>query len=555
MKWTLAIIGIVYALSSIVHAAPYTEFAPDYAQSLLVASSETPSEVFLPLNDHFSGMDLWLSNAGNPGDATFALFNPSGTLVGERAITIPAIADSETGARVHVALPAQIAVSGNQAYRMRITATEPHLRLYYATAQKLLAHNGAPLPAYTNGIARLGDEDTSFSFLYALYESTETTPPQISGVTITQINPTQATMAFSSNEPVDRRIEYNTASLDWTGQYASCLTGVQTCTATLAVTQGTYTYTLTIRDSWGNQSSATGTFTISGTEPSPSPTQNPSPTGSPTPTTSPTPTPTPDTAVPIITNARTVTMTPTSATFAWTTNEPATSTVVAQLTPLLITVGGNSDATLELEHYITVNNLPPDTYLRATITSNDASGNAGKTTLNILTPKELAVTPTPSTPPQTTQAPMPTPSALAASDTGGQPNIQWPPAAPGQPTNEYRIDVFDGSGNLVRSVAVPADQYTATLRDLPDSEYRVIVYANHGGAFEKVAPPTTVRVHKPSPIERVSATAPYALASVAIAIGITIGVLKLRRPKNPAAIPASPPNQSGGAQPNPPPVG
>ncbi|MCC6405414.1 MAG: hypothetical protein IT405_03435 [Candidatus Yanofskybacteria bacterium] len=552
MKWLLVSIFAVFGWVSVATAAPYTEFAPDYAQSLMLASSETASEIFLPLNEYLSGLDVWLSNTNTAGPATFSLYNPAGALVAERTLTVPALADGDTGTRIHVALPAQIAVHGNEAYRMRITSTVPTMQLYYATAQKLLAHNGTPLPAYTNGIARLGDEDTAFSFLYALYESSETTPPQIANVTITQTSPTQVVISFTSNEPVDRRVQYGSSTLDWTGQYASCLTGVQTCTATLPVIPGTtYPYTLTARDTWGNASSTTGTFTVPSTESSPSPTASAVPASSPPPAPSPTPSPTPDTTAPIITNARTVTITPTSATFAWTTNEIANSTVVAQLTPILITIGGNSDATLELEHYITVGNLTPDTYFRATITSTDGSGNRGRTTVDFLTPKETTATPAPSQPsPTVTTVPTSSPATVSTTNTGGSPSVSWPSAPSGQTTTGYRIDVFDAGGTLVKSATVSPEQYRLTLDGLADGEYRVVVYANHDGAYEKVAPPAAVRVRTPSLLEQSVSAAPYVLGGIALILAVSIGILKLKKPTTATAPPEQPPRQSG-AQTNP----
>ena len=56
----------------------YFEFSPDFVQSLFVTTSPQPVEqLFLPLNDHLSALDVWLSNSGVSGDATFELFGPN----------------------------------------------------------------------------------------------------------------------------------------------------------------------------------------------------------------------------------------------------------------------------------------------------------------------------------------------------------------------------------------------------------------------------------------------------------------------------------------------
>jgi hypothetical protein len=529
-------------------AALFYEFNPDYSQSLLVATSETVSELFLPLNDYLGAFDFWVSNANTAGDATFTLYNPSGGVIAERIVAVPAINDTAGGTRLKVNLPSQISVIGTSAYRVRIATTVPTFRLYYADATRLLPHNGVPVPAYTGGLARIGDTDMGYSFKFALYENSESTPPQLTNVTITHQSPTQATMTFSANEPVDRRLQYGSTVLNWNNEYSSCAPTIQSCTMLLAVAPATtYQYTLTVRDVWGNQTVATGTFTSlsDGQTPTPTPSASPSPSTSPTGTPTPTVTPstTPDVVAPIITNARLVSSTPQTATFAWTTNEAANSSVVVQLLPDLINVGNNNDATLELEHAITVDSLTPDTFLRASITSRDSSGNASIAIVEFTTPVQ---TPLPSNPssPAPSAPPTATPSStpLTTSDED-DPSISWTPPANETASTSYRIDIFDANNNLIKTITVPAGQYQAALGKLPKGEHRIIIYAATNGVFEKVATPTRVSVQsgaKKSVLERIVIALPYILGGVVVLIFFAVGILKLRKPKTPIPPPVSP---------------
>ncbi len=533
--------GFAFALP--VHGALFYEFNPDYAQSLLVASSETVSEVFLPLNDYLGALDFWVSNAGTAGDATFTLYNAAGTAIAERIVAVPAIADTADGTRLRVTLPAQIAVTGDVAYRVRIATTVPTFRLYYGDAVRLLAHNGTPLPAYAGGLARIGDNDMGFSFKFALYENQESAPPQLTNVIVTQQSSTQTIISFNANEPIDRRLQYGDTTIDYNGEYSSCAPNIQVCTLALAVSPATtYNYTLTVRDVWGNQSFATGTFTTlsDGQTPTPTPTPTPTVSASASPTPTSTPTATPDITGPVLTNVRLVSSTPSTAALAWTTNEAANSLVVVQILPYFIAAGANSDSTLELEHFVNVGSLPADTYLRATITSYDAVGNSGTATVDFLTPRETPV-------PTATTSPTPTPdSTPLVSGTEDNPQISWSAPAGGEPSNGYRIDVFDSANNLIRTIIVPPGQLKATLGALPAGNNRVVIYANNDGVFEKVAAPTSVTT-RPSQsfLERVVTALPYILGGVVIMIIAVVVVMKRRKPNPPAGGPAvSPPTST-----------
>jgi hypothetical protein len=555
MKTTriLAWLGIL-SVFCIPHAAkavaPYFEFNPDYAQSLLVASNDTIVEAFLPLNEFLSGFDLWLSNGDQASDVTVELRNSQNALLATKTLSLESIPDSDEGTRVHIGLASQIAVAAASPYTITIISSDPSLRLYYADQTRLLPHNGAPAETYNGGLARIGGQDQTFSFKFALYESHESSPPVISNAQTSQQVIDQVKLTFNANEPVDSHIQYGSSIEDWTGTFTSCPSGVQLCTVYLPVTPSTtYDYTLTVRDTWGNTSTFSGVFTSLAYGQTPAPTPTPSGSSQPTPASSITPTPTPDILPPVITNPRAVNLTPTSAGFAWTTNEAANGTVVVQLTPLLITAGGNSDATLELEHYIVVGNLTPDTYYQATITSADAVNNKGTATVTFLSPKTTpAPTPPPSQPTPTTvpanpsssntpavTVPAPTPGII---DNGSEsPTLSWAPPASGEPSGGYRVDIFDSNNHLLRTVRVAANVHQLNITGLQPGETRAVVYANNGGIYEKVGTPTKVTIRKKSFLERMFGYAPYILGAIILSVLATVVILKLKKPAPPTTLP------------------
>jgi len=501
-------------------AAPYFEFSPDYAQSLLVASApDSVSQVFLPLNEYLAGFDVWVSNAGQAGTATFTLYSPTDAVLATRTVTIPAIADSEGGARFSVALTSQIGVSGALPYRIHVATAVPTLRLYYAQQNRILAHNGVPLPAYTGGLARIGDADQGYSFKFALTENAETSPPQLSAIGVAQPSLGTVVLSFNANEPVDTRVAYGGSTVPYTGQYTSCPSGITTCAVTLPVTPGlTYSYTLTARDVWGNEVSATGQFTASGEPPAPSPTASGTP--SPTPTLS--PSATPDSTRPVISNARATAVHATGATIAWTTDEAANSNVAVFMLPFLTFAAGNADSTLELEHALPFAGLQQNVAYRARITTSDAAGNLASASVDFLTgtptPTPENATPTPS------GTPTPTPSVSIGPGSGNGTGIAWSAPSNGTPSDGYRIDIIGADGKLIRTIRT-AD-LTADLGELPDG-VTVIVYGDNGGVYEKVAEP--LRVRRVSLAERIVTALPYALGGVVVAIAITVGVLSWRK--------------------------
>jgi hypothetical protein len=527
VKRTLIVLLGFFASVHVAYAAAYFEFNPDYAESLLAASSGTVEEVFLPLNEYLSGFDFWISNNNSGGELTITLFSPSGTQLAERTITVPPIADSQSGSRFHINLPVQLGVTGNQAYRVRFTTAVPTLRLYYANQNRIIPHNAPPTAAYTGGLARIDGEDMGYSFMFGLYENNEGSVPVLSNLSVSQPDIGHVLISFSANEPVDSEVMYGNQSVAYTGQYTSCLPGVGTCLISLAVEPGTeYSYTLHARDTWGNIATLTGTFTSIGQSPTPTPV--PSSTVTPTPTpVPPTPTATPDTTAPIVTNPRAANITTNSTTIAWTTNEAANGIVTVFTLPFLTFAGAKDDSTMELEHALTVTGLAEDTYYRARVLTSDASGNTTQVDVDFLTIRSTPL-PTGSTPtPTSSNTPTPTITVTESGDSSGDQEISWSPPASGEPTDGYRIDIFDQNGKLLRTVTTRDRSAVIPLEE----GATVIVYANNDGLYEKVAAPLSSSTRRVSLLERLVILLPYILGGFVFVILISISIMRLRGSK------------------------
>jgi len=505
---------LVLPILASAHGTNYLEFNPDYfrTKSLNVSSAGNIYEILLPVNEFLGGMDFWFDNAGSSGTATFELRDQNNNFLTSRIVTIPHIDPVSGGQRVHVDLSSQASVIGGNVYRIKISSVLPQLRIYYSDRVKFLPHNEPHISEYVNGTAEINGEEQQFSFKFALYETVESSAPIISNIAWTIISEAQIRVDFNVNEPTDYRIEYGLSgqgyskSTSFNADFEICIDGITTCDLTLNVEpDSTYQYRLTVKDSWGNQSQATGTFasgqsqvptpiptsTLSAT-PSPSLSLSPSPTASATPTgtTSPVPIPSPPDGIPLaISNLRVAAVTDRSVDIAWTTNEAANSHLLIS-TPFLITVTDASDPILELEHLLRItSHIGANVRYLATVTSNDVSGDTSRASLSFTTmPFMPPATPTPSPvqqPPITTQS----------GGSGG--SIQWQAPASGEPSNGYRIDVFDEQGNLVRTIHVPAGYSKSDISDLADGEYKVIVYADNKGVFEKINQPVTLEVGSP----------------------------------------------------------
>lgn len=530
-------------LSILAHGINYLEFNPDNSSLLKVSEVATPAQVFFVQNDFLGGVNLWIANPGSSGTVTFDLLNDQGVVLRSQTITVPTIAETSNGTKFHIDFSSQAAVKSSSKYSVRVISSIPELRLYYSERVQLVAHNAPFVSEYVTGVGKLGSEEQSFSFKYALYETTESVAPVISNISWTVVSENQMRVDFNANEPIDYLVEYGlfgqgyTQSINFTGEYHLCAPTIAFCGIAIPVSSGaTYQYRLTVKDSWGNQGQVTGTFESGQSQiPTSTPTPTPStgstslpqaslgPSAVPSSTTSPVSSPTlapTDNTPPVISNLRIVSLTEKSVEIAWTTNEVANSHLLIS-TPFFITITDASDPTMELEHLLKINNgLGSNVAYVATVTSIDLGSNESKDSINFTTlPPIVIANPSPPSSQQSNQTnqlsqnPL---SQVTTSSPGSGGYIQWVEFLGGEPSSGYRVDVFDKKGNLVETVMVPVGSSSAKISNLEDGEYSVIVYANKGGVFEKIDQPVSLEVDT-SFIARFIDFWPYLLVVVVLA--------------------------------------
>lgn len=542
----LFLMVVVFVLPVIVyaHGNNYFEFNPDpfRTKPFSISSGGVIYEVFLPSNEFLGGFDIWLDNSGSSGLASFELWR-GGNLITTKSLTVPHIDPIAGGQKVHVDWSYLIPIVSNSKYKIKISSTMPELQIYYASRVKFLGHNEPHISDYLNGAAEIDGEEREFSFKFGLYETSETLVPVISNVGWAIISEGEMKVSFNANEPVDYKIEYGpsgqgyTQSSNFSGNYSFCNESVGICNIMVSVIPGTtYQYTLTVKDFWGNQGQATGTFT-SGEVQSPSPTQTPS-----------------DFPL-VISNFRVVSKTDKTVGFAWTTNKVANSSLLISYSSDLITITAVSDPAFELEHLLETDSvLSPGTTYTARITSVDLENIESVASLSFQTLATSILGSTPAVTPTLTSQPSPSPlfvspttiptppisssipfissgpvnstsqittSSSLAGDGFSTGTVQWNQPASGEPKDGYRVDVFDEDGKLVTTVLVSDGSHGIEVSDLADGEYTAIVYANNGGVFKKIDKPVELRAGEPPFFERLLSFWPYLLLAVAL-IGIFI---------------------------------
>ncbi len=516
----------------------YFEFNPDYflTQSLNVSSSGTIAEDFLPANEFLGGFDFWFDNAGSSGPATFELLDDNSNTLVSKTINIAHINPVAGGERVHVAI-SQIPVIASNKYKIQISSSLPELQIYYGDRTRMLGHNEPYVSNYLNGAAEINGVEKEFSFKYGLYETIEHSAPIVSNIAWTVIAQDQMRVDFNANEPVDYKIEYGPLGggygegTSFTGDYKLCSPGIDVCSITIPVSEGfEYQYIMTLKDSWGNESQSSGTFTSGQAQ-------------------TPAPTPPPSGVFPAISNLRAVDITNNSAGLTWTTNEPANSYLVISFPVNHITVTAASDPTIELEHYLATDPVlsAGNNYL-ATVRSVDVYGNeviatASFSTLNTQPTPAPSSRPTPiptttnspqatsSVPPQATSQPNLTSQPQVSknpsppSDNGSNPQVEWSAPLGGEPSGGYRVDIFDSNNKLVKTINVGPGVHQADVSDLPAGDYKTIVYQNDDGVYKKVAKPEEVRVNQKSFLEQAYSHWPYIIGGMFLLVGL--GVWKI----------------------------
>jgi len=187
----------------------------------------------------------------------------------------------------------------------------------------------------------------------------DTTPPVLSGIVASNITTTSAVITWSTNEVSDSQVQYGiTTSYGSSSTLDTTLVTSHTRTLSNLSPSTTYNYRVISKDAAGNTAtSANSTFTTSST---------------------------PDTTPPVISGITAGTLTSTSATITWTTDEASTSqveygptTAYGSLTSL--------DTTLLTSHGTTLTNLSPATTYNYRVISKDAAGNTATSGNNLFT--------------------------------------------------------------------------------------------------------------------------------------------------------------------------
>lgn len=496
----------------------YFEFAPDISGTSLIGSTAVYQYV-KPYDDYISGFDVWVSNTGSSGSASFSLRAQNDMVLATKSVTIPNAPPVWGGTFVHVALPSSVHVSSTETYKIRMTTSMPSLRLYTVDLTQLRPHDsGEPIPPQVLP-AYVGTTEQRYAYKFALYEDNDTASPILSDFVLSLASPQLMNLSFRANEPVDRRVLYGLtgqaldSEIPFTNLYRLCPPGGVVCTLSIPTIPNTgYSYRFTARDAWGNETVQEGSF-ISSAEWFASS------------STSPAIPPQPSSTITII-NPRAEQITEHSATIVWTTDVPGNSSALLSIRDYLgfRAIASFGDSTLELEHALPTGMiLIPNTQYFVSLTSFDSGGNYSGANIEFVTLGGAIAPPPPVNPPPQNpppqsppQAPLPQPSSTpstipdptippptspavivtpSTNEGGSGVVLQWSVPSTGAPSGGYRIDVFD-MGNVLRGQFFSTSP-DVTLSSLPAGDYRAVVYADEGGIFTKVALPAPITVAAP----------------------------------------------------------
>lgn len=549
-----AIIAAVAIVSVMVfaHGNSFFEFAPNtVSKSLTVSKVETPYQFFKPYNDFIGGFDIWIENQGAAGYASFGLRDSNDNLLAAKTVSVPYTAEKWGGAKLHVDFDEPVNVSSTAMHKIKILSSMPKLKIYYAEKNQLLLHNTYQyFLADAVGTARLGSVDQDFSFKFALYEGNDNLAPIISNVTTSAVSASETKIEFGANEPVDHKIIFSAdgevaQTIDFSGNYRLCPVGLGVCGSVLSVkTDKFYTYQLFVKDEWGNEAQLSGFFESM---------KSVLPPESPATSSLPEEPPVKDVNPPVISNSRLVDLSSYSAKIAWQTNEAADSDLTIFNAAGSQKIVNVVDNVLELEHVLETGNvLKPNTQYSAVLSSKDSSGNAGTQVIALTTLEEKTAAP------DSNQKIAPNSSGVdknnqeasysrtisgspsnslgvqfLENDENGNTIISWSAPNGGEPTDGYRIDIFDENKELKQQIFVSSGTHEVKVK-LGSGKYTVIVYANNGGLFEKVAEELVVTISEKQPFlgAFLSRSRYFFFAFMAIAAIVVLAALKLIKRKS-----------------------
>jgi hypothetical protein len=464
---------VALPFQAVAHGTLFFEFAPDEANPVTIFELETPSQPFYPPNDFLRGFDIWVSNTGTAGTATFGLRDEADNLLSSKTITIPHINPAYGGTRLHIDFDSNVAVDYSKLYRIRVISSMPELALYNASQFQILQHNTTGLPYYEVQEALLGSVKQNYAFKFALYETQESSIPVISAIHPVVLGPTQARIDFNANEPVDARVDFShdgtVQSTSWTNTFSFCTPGHIPCSVLLNTIGGkTYTFTLFIKDEWGNEASVPDSFStpvdpdVPITPPPPPPTTPPPPVTPPPPGNEPPPPPPPGNPP---TNPPPPTIPP---------EIPPPPPITPPVSPPPPNGSGSGSSTTP----------PPD-------------GGSGPVSVTIIDPTTTTL-------------------SDGATETTYSLLITWNPSPEIEATDGYAVEIYNDQNELERRVIVSSETRELRVDKLAPGVYRINIYSNRNGSLIKIGDYTIT-------IKPIEAKSPFTATRIILAALLTLG--------------------------------
>lgn len=292
-----------------------------------------------------------------------------------------------------------------------------------------------------------GNSTNSATFSFSTLA--DTTAPTISGVTVSNITGTGATISWTTSEAANTQIEYGTTtSYGSSTPLAGAMTTSHSQTLSGLTEKTTYCYRVNSADAAGNAGHATGSFATTTTA---------------------------DSTPPVISGVTTSTITGTTATVTWTTNEPADSQVDFG-TRSNYDKSTSATSTFVTSHSQMITGLTANTRYHYRAKSKDAAGNLGAST-------DLTFrTATNSTPPVI--------SAISVTNVSGTSVvITWTTDKPADSEVSYWIDGASARKAAVRTLET---SHSITLSKLKtDTIYHYIVKSTDADGNQTAAPELT----------------------------------------------------------------